>query len=157
MMTRLFVFNLPWTADSDALMAYLTDENFSVESVQVIKDKVTLQSKGYAFVEFTNDISAKAAFEAFQAGKLHLGGRRLGANEAHPKAEHTKADELFVLNGAPTLESRLRSMELVGELLIPLSPAEAGAQAFSENAAPDDKTPGSPLPRGKAEETQSPA
>jgi luciferase family oxidoreductase group 1 len=46
------------------------------------------------------------------------------------KAAHTKADELFVLNGAPTLESRLRSMELVGELLIPLSPAEAGAQVF---------------------------
>lgn len=91
-MTRLFVFNLPWTADSDALMAYLADENFSVESVQVIKDKVTGQSKGYAFVEFTNDISAKSAFEAFQAGKLHLGGRRLGANEAHPKAEHPKAE-----------------------------------------------------------------
>jgi RNA recognition motif-containing protein len=92
MMTRLFVFNLPWTADSDALMAYLTDENFSVESVQVIKDKTTGQSKGYAFVEFTNDISAKAAFQAFQDGKLHLGGRRLGANEAHPKAEHQKAE-----------------------------------------------------------------
>jgi len=91
-MTRLFVFNLPWTANSDALMAYLTDENFSVESVQVIKDKHTGQSKGYAFVEFTNEISSKAAFEAFQAGKLHLGGRRLGANEAHPKAEHPKVE-----------------------------------------------------------------
>jgi hypothetical protein len=33
------------------------------------------------------------------------------------KAEHTAADELFMLHGAPTLESRLRSMELVAELL----------------------------------------
>src|SRR5580658_836115 len=33
------------------------------------------------------------------------------------KAAHTGADELFVLNGAPTLESRLRSMELIAPLL----------------------------------------
>ena len=33
------------------------------------------------------------------------------------KAAHTSADELFVLNGAPTLESRLRSMELIAELI----------------------------------------
>ena len=31
------------------------------------------------------------------------------------KAAHTRADEIFVLNGGPTLESRLRSMELVAE------------------------------------------
>ena len=31
------------------------------------------------------------------------------------KAAHTAADEIFVLNGGPTLESRLRSMELVAE------------------------------------------
>ena len=40
---------------------------------------------------------------------------------------------------------------------IPPSPAKAGAQAFSETVALDDRTPGSPLSRGKAEETQSPA
>jgi RNA recognition motif-containing protein len=90
-MTRLFVFNLPWNSDSDALLAYLGDECFSVESVQVIKDKVTGQSKGYAFVEFTNESSAKAAFQAFKDGKLHLGGRKLGANEAHPKAKNEGA------------------------------------------------------------------
>ena len=33
------------------------------------------------------------------------------------KAAHTGADELFVLNGAPTLASRLRSMELIAELI----------------------------------------
>jgi alkanesulfonate monooxygenase SsuD/methylene tetrahydromethanopterin reductase-like flavin-dependent oxidoreductase (luciferase family) len=31
------------------------------------------------------------------------------------KAAHTGADEVFVLNGGPTLASRLRSMELVAE------------------------------------------
>ena len=42
------------------------------------------------------------------------------------KAAHTAADELFVLNGAPTLELRLRSMELIAQLIrSPL--AEAGA------------------------------
>jgi len=89
---RLFVYNLPWTVDSDALMTYLTSENFSVESVQVIKDRTTGQSKGYAFVEFVNDIATKAAFQAFQDGKLHLGGRKLCANEAHPKKEFPKTE-----------------------------------------------------------------
>jgi len=39
--------------------------------------------------------------------------------------------------------------------MIPLSPAKAGAQVFSETFVPDDKTPGSPLARGNAEEGQS--
>jgi luciferase family oxidoreductase group 1 len=34
------------------------------------------------------------------------------------KARQTRADELFVLHGAPTLESRLRSLELVAPLLV---------------------------------------
>lgn len=104
-MTRLFVFNLPWNADSDALMAYLNDENFAVESAQVIKDKATGQSKGYAFVEFTNEISAKSAFKAFQDGKLHLGGRKLGANEAHPKPEREKTEIRRPKHGAGSADS----------------------------------------------------
>jgi RNA recognition motif-containing protein len=90
-MTRLFVYSLPWTATSDALMEYLTSEHFAVESAQVIMDKETGQSKGFAFVEFTNEISAKAALQAFQDGKLHLGGRKLGANEAHPRPERPQS------------------------------------------------------------------
>src|SRR6185312_3580229 len=39
------------------------------------------------------------------------------------KAAHTRADELFVLNGAPTLASRLRSMELIAELIETAAPA----------------------------------
>ncbi|HVN01616.1 MAG TPA: MsnO8 family LLM class oxidoreductase [Caulobacteraceae bacterium] len=44
------------------------------------------------------------------------------------KAAHTGADELFVLGAGPTLPSRIRSMELVAEMLpSPRSRAEAGA------------------------------
>jgi chloramphenicol-sensitive protein RarD len=43
------------------------------------------------------------------------------------------------------------------EPTLPLSPAKAGAQASSDRLALDDKTPGSPLSRGNAEEGQSPA
>jgi len=91
-MTRLFVYSLPWTVKSDELMAYMQGENFAVESAQVIVDKQTGQSKGFAFVEFTNEISAKAALQAFQDGKLHLGGRKLGANEAHPRPERPQIE-----------------------------------------------------------------
>jgi luciferase family oxidoreductase group 1 len=43
------------------------------------------------------------------------------------KAAHTSSDELFVLNGAPTLESRLRSMQLVAELIETPAPSPAAA------------------------------
>ena len=39
------------------------------------------------------------------------------------KAAHTGADEIFVLNGGPTLESRLRSMQLIAEGWPALQPA----------------------------------
>jgi cold-inducible RNA-binding protein len=92
-MRRLFVFNVAWSVTSDDLMEYLRSENFAVESVQVVIDQNTQRSKGYAFVDFTNEIAATAAKEAFEAGKLHLGGRKMGANEAHPKREFGAKEE----------------------------------------------------------------
>ena len=51
------------------------------------------------------------------------------------------------LKDRPTLKARVAGWLRVA----PLSPAKAGAQAFSEALVLDDKTPGSPLSRGKAE------
>lgn len=88
-MTRLFVHNIAWSVTSDSLMEYLRSENFAVETVQVVIDQNTKRSKGYAFVEFTNAVSAAAARKAFDAGELHLDGRKMGANEAHPKRQQS--------------------------------------------------------------------
>jgi cold-inducible RNA-binding protein len=98
-MTRLFVHNLAWHATSDSLMEYLRQQNFAVETVEVITNRATGRSKGFAFVEFTNPIAASAALDAFRSGKLHLDGRKLGANEAHPKREQP---ETFRSSPAPT-------------------------------------------------------
>jgi RNA recognition motif-containing protein len=57
----------------------------SVESVQVIKDRDTGRSKGFAFVEMTNDQEAESAIDALN-GK-DLDGRALTVNEARPREE----------------------------------------------------------------------
>jgi RNA recognition motif-containing protein len=93
-MTRLFVYSLPWSVTSDALLEYLRGEYFAVTTVQVVINRDTQRSRGYAFVEFENEVSAKAALEACVAGKLHMGGRLLKANAAHPKREHVPSLEV---------------------------------------------------------------
>ncbi len=89
-MTRLFVYSLSWNTTSDGLLAYLKDENFAVESAQVIMDRESGKSKGYAFVEFANELAAQEALKAFQDGNLHLDGRKLGANVANQRPDRTE-------------------------------------------------------------------
>jgi RNA recognition motif-containing protein len=56
-----------------------------VESAQVITDRVTGRSKGFGFVEMSNDAEAQAAIDALN-GKENE-GRTLTVNEARPREE----------------------------------------------------------------------
>jgi len=55
----------------------------TVESAQVIMDRATGRSKGFAFVEMSSDDEAQAAISALD-GK-DSGGRALKVNEAKPR------------------------------------------------------------------------
>ena len=55
----------------------------TVDSVSVITDRDTGQSKGFAFVEMASDREAQAATEAMN-GQM-LDGRQIKVNEAKPK------------------------------------------------------------------------
>jgi RNA recognition motif-containing protein len=59
-----------------------------VESAQVITDRVTGRSKGFGFVEMSNDTEAQAAIEALN-GKENE-GRTLTVNEARPREERPR-------------------------------------------------------------------
>jgi len=79
---KLYVGNLSYeTSQSDLEQMFGT--HGTVESAQVINDRDTGRSKGFAFVEMSSDAEASAAISALD-GK-DCGGRALKVNEAKPR------------------------------------------------------------------------
>ena len=81
MAKRLYVGNLPYST-TDAELKDLFGQSGAVESATVIFDKMSGRSKGFGFVEMSNDDEAAKAIETFN-GK-DFGGRNLVVNEARP-------------------------------------------------------------------------
>jgi len=80
---KLYVGNLPYSANQDSLQ-----ETFSqcgtVDSVNVITDRDTGQSKGFGFVEMSSDSEAQKAIQELNGTEID--GRAIKVNEAKPKA-----------------------------------------------------------------------
>lgn len=79
---RLYVGNLPYSA-SNAELEQLFGQFGNVTSAQVIQDRDTGRSKGFAFVEMSSDAEAQAAINGLN-DKEH-NGRPLTVNEAKPR------------------------------------------------------------------------
>jgi RNA recognition motif-containing protein len=79
---KLYVGNLPYTVSEDSL-----SEKFSefgrVESVKVITDRDTGQSKGFGFIEMGTDSEAHAAIDGLNGTDYE--GRPMKVNEAKPQ------------------------------------------------------------------------
>ncbi len=84
MAKKLYVGNLSYETTS-ANLEELFAPFGSVRSAQVIEDRDTGRSKGFGFVEMSDDNAARAAIEALN-DKEH-DGRRLAVNEARPREE----------------------------------------------------------------------
>jgi RNA recognition motif-containing protein len=81
-MMKLYVGNLSFRTTDDELRT--TFEQFGeVSSASVVMDRETGRSRGFGFVEMTNDEEAKAAITALH-GK-DIDGRSLTVNEARPR------------------------------------------------------------------------
>jgi RNA recognition motif-containing protein len=79
---KLYVGNLPFSATEDELRA-LFEQHGDVASVNVITDRDTGRSRGFAFVEMSDASAAEAAMRALD-GK-DMGGRSLRVNEAQER------------------------------------------------------------------------
>ena len=79
---KLYVGNLTYRVSSSDL-EQLFSQFGSVESAEVISDRDTGRSKGFGFVEMSNDNEARAAIDALNDQEHD--GRRLTVNEARPR------------------------------------------------------------------------
>jgi RNA recognition motif-containing protein len=83
MSRKLFVGNLPYETTEQDLEA-LFGQAGAVETVTVVRDRMTGRARGFAFVEMANDDDAQKAMTQFNGHQL--GGRALTVNEARPEA-----------------------------------------------------------------------
>ena len=79
---KLYVGNLPYSATEDSLREAFSASG-TVDSVTVITDRDTGQSKGFGFVEMASDSEAQRAMQALNGTTLD--GRQIKVNEAKPK------------------------------------------------------------------------
>jgi RNA recognition motif-containing protein len=82
MSTKLYVGNLGFQTTSEDLQALFAQAG-RVEAASVNEDRMTGQSRGFAFVEMASTEEANTAIEQFN-GK-EVGGRALKVNEAKPR------------------------------------------------------------------------
>jgi cold-inducible RNA-binding protein len=81
---KLFVGNLSFQSNEQDLLT-LFFEFGAVETVNVVNDRDTGKSRGFAFVEMPNRSEAEAAIKALDGKELD--GRNINVSEARPKPE----------------------------------------------------------------------
>ena len=81
---RLFVGNLSYQTAENDLQDYFSQAG-AVTSVNLMMDKVTGKSRGFAFVEFATAEEANKAVEEFHNKEFQ--GRALTVNIARPREE----------------------------------------------------------------------
>ncbi len=84
MAKRLYVGGLPYETTDDELKD-LFSEAGAVESAKIVTDKYSGRSRGFGFVEMSNDDEAQKAIDSMN-GK-QVGERTITVNEAKPMGE----------------------------------------------------------------------
>jgi cold-inducible RNA-binding protein len=79
---RIYVGNLSFNTDEPQLEQLFATQG-QVDSVRLIRDQMTGRSRGFAFVEMTDEEQGRAACSALD--QQEFDGRRLTVNEAKPQ------------------------------------------------------------------------
>lgn len=83
MATKLYVGNLPFKVREEDLQT-LFQQAGAVETVNIIRDKVSGQSRGFGFVEMASAEDAEKAISMFNGHSMD--NREIIVNEARPQA-----------------------------------------------------------------------
>lgn len=81
---NIYVANIPWKATEEQLRS-LFAEYGEVSSAKIIMDKMTNRSRGFGFVEMSDDNSARTAITNLNGADFL--GKSLVVNEARPREE----------------------------------------------------------------------
>lgn len=83
---NIFVGNLSFNTNEDELRQ-MFEAYGQVDRVSIMTDRDTGRSRGFGFVEMTNNEDGEKAIAALNGSQV--GGRTLNVNEARPKAERS--------------------------------------------------------------------
>lgn len=83
-MKNIFVGNLSFSATEQDVRG-MFEAYGAVDRVSIITDRETGRSRGFAFVEMSDDTQAERAIASLNGS--NVGGRTLNVNEARPKGE----------------------------------------------------------------------
>ncbi len=84
---KLYVGGLSYAVTEDKLKEIFSAHG-TVESARVITDRFTGRSRGFGFVEMTEDAEAQAAIDSLNGTELE--GRTLTVNEARPQEKRSE-------------------------------------------------------------------
>ncbi len=91
MAKRLYVGGLPYSSTTEALKSAFAQAG-SVESANIIMDRMTGRSKGFGFVEMATEDEAQAAISMWNGKDFE--GRKLTVNEARPMEDRPARREM---------------------------------------------------------------
>jgi len=86
MPARLFVGNLPFTTTENDLQDYFAQAG-AVTAVNIMQDRATGRSRGFAFIEMSTQDEATKAISLFHQKDFQ--GRPLTVNEARPREDRS--------------------------------------------------------------------
>jgi RNA recognition motif-containing protein len=81
---NIYIGNLPFSATEDELKEVFTEYG-QVNSVTIIKDKMSGRSRGFGFVEMADDGEAQNAIQGLNGKDFK--GRGMVVNEARPRED----------------------------------------------------------------------
>ena len=81
--TRLYVGNLPFSANEDEIRELFAQKGRSVEEVKLVTDRETGRPRGFGFVEMASSEDAEGAIRDLDG--FNFGGRPLKVNDARER------------------------------------------------------------------------
>jgi RNA recognition motif-containing protein len=87
---NIYVGNVSWDMSNDEL-SRIFSEFGEVTNANIITDRNTGRSKGFGFVEMSDDNAAKAAIDALNGTEIN--GRNAVVNEARPREERPRRND----------------------------------------------------------------
>ncbi|HMO31443.1 MAG TPA: RNA-binding protein [Lacibacter sp.] len=89
---NIYVSNLSFNVQDEDLRGFFESYG-EVTSAKVITDKITGRSRGFGFVEMSDDAAAQSAISELDGGTVE--GRAIRVSEAKPREERSNNNRSF--------------------------------------------------------------